>query len=192
MTSKTRQRSGGRSLQVRLAVGRAALDLLTEGHFPFTTVEVAEKAGVNRRTIHRWWPTHDDLLAEALTHHVRTVVVPDTGAWSTDVRTFAHQIASFAAEPADLTMTRIMVSGLHPEFNAAMVEHYQPALAGWYDMLSRAVERGDASTDHDSATVISTLVSPLFLAPLTSGEAMSPEYIDRLVDLVLDATRPAD
>lgn len=89
---------------------------------------------------------------------MHTVAVPDTGAWATDVKTFAHRIAAFAADPVDLTLTRIMVSGQHPAFAAA---------------------------------VIRTLVSPLFLAPLTGGEALRPEQIDRLVDLVLDATRPS-
>ncbi|GAB2860320.1 TetR/AcrR family transcriptional regulator [Nocardioides pacificus] len=190
MSVQTRQRSGGRSEQVRLAVGRAVLDLLAEGHFPFTTVEVAERAEVNRRTLYRWWPTHDDLLAEALTHHVRTVTVPDTGSWTADVRVFAHEIAAFAADPVDLTMTRIMVSGLHPAFNAAVVEHFAPVMAGWYEMLARAVARGEASSTHDPRTVINTLVSPLFLAPLTSGQRTPPEFVDQLVALVLDATRP--
>lgn len=190
MSVQTRQRSGGRSEQVRLAVGRAVLDLLADGHFPFTTVEVAEKAGVNRRTLYRWWPTQDDLLAEALTHHVGMVAVPDTGSWAADVREFAHRIAVFAADPVDLTLTRIMVSGLHPAFNAAVVEHFEPVMAGWYEMLARAVARGDASSTHDPRTVIHTLVSPLFLAPLTSGEPLSPAHVDELVDLVLDATRP--
>ncbi|NPC96816.1 TetR/AcrR family transcriptional regulator [Nocardioides sp. zg-DK7169] len=190
MTVPTRQRSGGRSEQVRLAVGRAVLELLSEERFPFTTVEVAERAEVNRRTLYRWWPTHDDLLAEALTQHARTVVVPDTGSWAGDLRAFAHRVAAFAADPVDLTMTRIMVSGRHPGFNDAVAAHFAPIMQDWHQMLERAVARGEAGTTHDATTVMTTLVSPLFLAPLTSGRAPGPGYVDRLVDLVLDATRP--
>lgn len=190
MTARTRQRSGGRSEQVRQAVGGAVLELLREGRFPFTTVDVAERAEVNRRTLYRWWPTHDDLLAEALSQHARTLAVPDTGSWAADLRSFAHQVAAFAADPVDLTMTRIMVSGMHPDFNAAVVEHFRPVMEGWHRMLERAVARGEASSDHDATTVVNTVVSPLFLAPLTSGRAPGPESVDRLVDLVLDATRP--
>lgn len=189
MTVKERQRSGGRSEQVRLAVGRTVLAMLAEGHFPFTTVEVAERAGVNRRTLYRWWPTQDLLLAEALTHHVRGVEVPDTGSWSTDLRAFAHQVAAFAADPVDLTMTRIMVSGLHPDFNKAVVAHYEPIMSGWHMMLERAVARGEAGNTHQAETVINALISPLFLAPLTFGEPAGTQTVDRLTDLVLDATR---
>ncbi|WP_300681223.1 TetR/AcrR family transcriptional regulator C-terminal ligand-binding domain-containing protein [Nocardioides sp.] len=190
MTVKERQRSGGRSAQVRLAVGRAVLEMLGEGQFPFTTVEVAERSGVNRRTLYRWWPTHDLLLAEALTHHAESVEVPDTGSWAEDLRTFAHRVAVFAANPVDLTMTRIMVSGMHPEFNEAVLAHFEPIMAGWYAMLDKAVERGEASAAHAPETVINACVSPLFLAPLTRGEAAPASTVDRVVDLILDATRP--
>ncbi|MDN4172171.1 TetR/AcrR family transcriptional regulator C-terminal ligand-binding domain-containing protein [Nocardioides sp. SOB77] len=190
MTVRQRQRAGGRSEQVRLAVGRAVHDLLAEGRFPFTTVEVAERAGVNRRTLYRWWPTQDLLLAEALTHHVRLVEVPDTGSWAEDVRLFAHRVAGFAADPVDVSITRIMASRLHPDFNAAVEEHFAPVVAGWEQMLARAVARGDAAPVHRADTVVSALVSPLFLAPLTRGAPAAPETVDRIVDLVLDATRP--
>lgn len=192
MSVKERQRSGGRSEQVRLAVGRAVLDLLAEGRTTFTTVEVAERAGVNRRTIYRWWPTQDLLLAEALSQHARDIEVPDTGSLADDVRAFAQRVAVFAADPVDLTMTRIMVSGSFPEFNQAVIEHFAPIMAGWYAMLERAVERGDASSRHLPETVINSLVSPLFLAPLTGGDALSPARVDQVVDLVLAAIGPAD
>lgn len=187
MTVKERQRSGGRSEQVRLAVGRAVLELLAEQRIAFTTVEVAERAGVNRRTIYRWWPTHDLLLAEALEQHARDIEVPDTGSLPGDLRAFAQRVAVFAAEPVDLTITRIMVSGLHPEFNQAILDHFAPVMAGWYAMLEGAVRRGEASDHHLPVTVINALVAPLFLAPLTSGEAMSSERVDQVVDLILDA-----
>ncbi|MFS3127547.1 TetR/AcrR family transcriptional regulator [Nocardioides sp. Bht2] len=187
MTVKERQRSGGRSEQVRLAVGRAVLELLAEERIAFTTVEVAERAGVNRRTIYRWWPTQDLLLAEALSQHARDLDVPDLGSLADDVRAFAHRVALFAADPVDLTMTRIMVSGSHPEFNQAIIDHFAPIMAGWYEMLDRAVERGDANQRHLPETVINSLVSPLFLAPLTGGEALIPARVDQVVDLILDA-----
>lgn len=188
MDARPRQRAGGRSEQVRLAVGRAVHDLLAEGRFPFTTVEVAERAQVNRRTVYRWWPTQDLLLAEALHLHVRQIEVPDTGSWPEDLRLFAHRVAAFAADPVDVSITRIMASGLHPDFNAAVESYWAPVMAGWQEMLARAVQRGDASGHHRADTVVNALVSPLFLAPLTLGAPAPPDTVDRLVDLVLDAT----
>lgn len=187
-SSRQRLRSGGRSEQVRLAVGCAVLDLLGEGEIDFTTVDVAERAGVSRGTIYRWWPRHADLLAEALDQHARTVEVPDTGAWRSDVHEFAHRIAAFAAAPVDLALARLIASGRYPELGEAVTRHFAPVMEAWRGMLTRAVARGDAHDRHSSATVINTLVAPLFLAPLTLGGPSDPEVIDRIVALVLDAT----
>ncbi|WP_241565974.1 TetR/AcrR family transcriptional regulator [Prescottella agglutinans] len=76
---RMRTRSGGRSEKVRVAVGEACLAFLAEGRLDFTTLEVAARAGVSRKTIYRWWPAHNDLLVEALAMHVRQVAPPDTG-----------------------------------------------------------------------------------------------------------------
>ncbi|MFD7383078.1 TetR/AcrR family transcriptional regulator [Streptomyces anulatus] len=104
----------------------------------FTTVDLAERAGVSRHTIYRWWPTHDDLLIEALSMHVRRVESPDTGSWESDVLTFAHSVASFAQDPVELATSRIMASGLYPEFNALVVDQYQPTLTAWRHIVARA------------------------------------------------------
>lgn len=189
-TVRERQRSGGRSEQVRRAVGTAVLEILTEGNIEFTTVEVAERAHVSRRTLYRWWPTHADLLAEALHRHVRTVAIPDTGAWITDLREFAHGVAAFAAAPVDLALARIIASGRHPDLTHAVFTHYEPVLEVWQQLLGRAIDRGEASDRHSPETVINTLLAPLFLAPLMTGAAPAPREIDAVVALVLDATAP--
>ncbi|MEO3781787.1 TetR/AcrR family transcriptional regulator [Actinocorallia sp. B10E7] len=188
--ARVRTRSGGRSERVRRAVGEAVLAFLAEGKITFTTVEVAERAGVSRRTIYRWWPTHDDLLIEALSLHVRRVEPPDTGSWESDVRAFAHLVASFAADPVDLAMSGIMAGRRHPDFNALVVDQYRPVLGAWRQMVARAVARGEANDTHAPGTVVTMLVSPLFLGPLMLGRRPSDTEIDRMVDLVLAATRP--
>ena len=188
--ARVRTRSGGRSERVRRAVGEAVLAFLAEGKIAFTTVEVAERAGVSRRTLYRWWPTHDDLLVEALSLHVRRVEPPDTGSWESDVRAFAHLVASFAADPVDLAMSGIMAGRRYPEFNALVVDQYRPILKAWWQMAARAAARGEAGDAHTPETVMTMLVSPLFLGPLMLGRRPSDAEIDKMVDLILAATRP--
>jgi len=188
--TRERQRAGGRSEQVRLAVGGAVLALLAEGRTDFTTAQVAERSGVSRRTIYRWWPDRSDLLTEAIDQHVRTVAVPDTGSWAHDLRTFAHRIAAFAAAPIDLGIARVIASGRHTDLATAVLERYEPVLADWRAMYDRALARGEACDRQGPETVINTLLAPLFLAPLMTGAAPSPDAVDGLVDLVLAATEP--
>lgn len=186
-----RARAGGRSEHVRRAVGNACLSFLAEGRIDFTTVELAERAGVSRRTVYRWWPTHDDLLIEGLSMHVRQVSLPDTGAWESDVREFAHQIAQYAADPVEVATSALMASRRYPEFGELVLDQYRPVLATWQQLVERAVERGDASAQHSPEAVINTLVAPLFMAPMMMGRKATDEEVERTVGVVLAATGTA-
>ena len=111
-----RVRAGGRSERVRRHVARACLDLLAEDQLDLGPVEVADRAGVSRATIHRWWPTKEELLREALTLHTSVLDVPDTGTWAGDLRALATELAAFFSDPTEVSLNAIMASGTHPEF----------------------------------------------------------------------------
>lgn len=175
---------------MRIAVGEACLAFLAEGRLDFTTVEVAARAGVSRRTIYRWWPTHNDLLVEAVSMHVRQVTTPDTGAWESDVRAFAELIAEYAASPVEVASAALMASHRYPEFNKLVLEQYRPVLEAWQEMARRAIARGDANSDHSPEAMVNALAAPLFLAPMTLGRKASADEIARIVGMVLAATRP--
>ncbi|WP_216694230.1 TetR/AcrR family transcriptional regulator [Dietzia psychralcaliphila] len=185
-----RIREGGRSERVRQAVGDAVLSILAEGRWTFSTVEVAERAGVSRRTVYRWWPTHDDLLVEGLQRHVRRVPLPTSGVWETDLREFAHALSRFAADPVEVATGALVASRLHPEITATVVDHYRPVLAAWRQLAKRAGgrEHGDHGLDPD--ILVGMLVSPLLMSPLMTGRPMRPEDVDKVVDVILAATRP--
>jgi AcrR family transcriptional regulator len=186
-----RVRTGGRSEKVRVAVGEACLRFLAEGRFDFTTVEVAARAGVSRKTIYRWWPTHNDLLVEALSMHVRQVAPPDTGSWESDVRAFAEQIAEFAASPVEVASAALMASHRYPDFNRLVLEQYRPVQRAWQQMAQRAIDRGEANSDHTPEAMVNTLTAPLFMAPMMLGRRSTPEEVERIVGIVLAATRPS-
>ncbi|MFM1722050.1 TetR/AcrR family transcriptional regulator C-terminal ligand-binding domain-containing protein [Rhodococcus sp. PAM 2766] len=185
-----RVRSGGRSEKVRRAVGEACLGFLAEGRLDFTTVEVAARAGVSRKTIYRWWPTHNDLLVEAVSMHVRQVNPPDTGSWASDVRAFAEMIAEYADSPVEVACAALMASRRYPEFNKLVLEQYRPVLDAWKEMAQRAIDRGEANSDHTPEAMVNALAAPLFMAPMTLGRRSSGDELERIVRVVLAATRP--
>jgi AcrR family transcriptional regulator len=189
--SRERVRAGGRSEDVRRRVSEACLALLGEGKADFGPVEVARRSGVSRATIHRWWPTKSDLLAEALALHTRSLVVPDTGTWEGDIRAFAHDLARFFADPVEVSQNALMASGGHADYTAAVLVAYESIFADWRSMIERAQARGEVRPDLDVDATILTLVAPLVVVPLLFRMELTPANVDALVDLLLRATTPS-
>jgi AcrR family transcriptional regulator len=173
---------------VRLQVAQACLDLLREGRVDFGPAEVAQRADVSRATLHRWWPTKADLLREALTLHTGTLVAPDTGGWETDLRALAALLAAFFAEPAEISQNAIMASGRHPDYDALVLEHYEPLLASWRAVVERAQDRGEVRPELDPNTVVMMLTSPLLVMPTVMHHVLTRRELDELVRFVLAAT----
>ena len=183
-----RVRPGGRSERVRRDVARACLDLLGEGRLDFGPGEVARRSQVSRATVHRWWPTKDDLLREALTLHTSVLEAPDTGSWAGDVRTLAEQLAAFFSDPTEVALNALMASGAHPDYTRAVLDHYAPLFAGWRRVVARAQARGEVRSDVDPDDVVLMLGSPLLVLPLVIRRTPTAAEVARLVDLVLTAT----
>jgi AcrR family transcriptional regulator len=188
---RRRVRAGGRSEDVRRRVAQACLDLLGEGDAGFGPVEVARRAGVSRATVHRWWPTKADLLREALALHTRDLAVAvDTGSWGGDVRALADRLATFFADPVEVTQNALMASGQHPDYTAAVLAHYEALFDDWRAMVARARARGEVTGDLDADAVLLTLVSPLVVVPLLFRRRVGGGELEQLVALVLRATTP--
>lgn len=175
---------------MRRRVAEACLALLGEGVADFGPVEVARRSGVSRATLHRWWPTRADLLAEALALHTRSLAAPDTGTWAGDARTFAHALARFFADPVEVSQNVLMASGRHDDYTAAVLVAYESVFADWRAMIERAQARGEVAADLDVDVTVLTLVAPFVVVPLLFRMELSGANVDALVDLLLRATAP--
>jgi AcrR family transcriptional regulator len=175
---------------VRRRVAQACVELLAEGTADFGPVEVARRSGVSRATLHRWWPTRADLLREALSLHARDLEAPDTGSWERDLRAFARRLAAFFSDPVEVSQNVVMATGAHPDFDAAVLEHYAPLFADWRAMLERARVRGEVADDVEADAVLLLALSPLLLVPLLYRRTLTRGEVDHLVELTLRATAP--
>jgi AcrR family transcriptional regulator len=77
----------------------AAAELLAAGQSASITVAaIAERAGVGKQTIYRWWPSKSAVLLDAMIHRARQIApAPDSGDLHTDLRVFLR--STFAAAP---------------------------------------------------------------------------------------------
>ena len=93
-----------RNEAAELAILRAAAELLGAGNGALITVgAIAERAGVGKQTIYRWWPSKSAVLLDAMIHRAEEIApAPDTGDLHTDLRLFLR--STFAAAPASSSL----------------------------------------------------------------------------------------
>jgi AcrR family transcriptional regulator len=86
------------------AILRAAAELLAAGDGTLITVAaVAQRAGVGKQTIYRWWPSKSAVLLDAMLPRADEVApAPDTGDLHTDLRMFLR--STFAAAPGNRSL----------------------------------------------------------------------------------------
>lgn len=168
---------------------RVCLELLAEGEVELPIAEVAQRSGVNRGTIYRWWPTSAELLNDALAFHARhRTDTPDTGVWESDVRSLITQLASLAGDPVERGIMAAVISGRYPALNATMMGWFRNDLPQWLAMFGRAAGRGEVNPDVDPAIVLQMMLAPAVSVSLFEGRALTNEEIDSLVTLVCRAT----
>jgi AcrR family transcriptional regulator len=128
-----------RNEAAELAILRAAAELLAVGDGALITVgAIAERAGVGKQTIYRWWPSKSAVLLDAMIRHADEVApAPDTGDLPTDLRRFLR--STFAAAPAN----RSLLLGVLREAlgDAATMERLAGFTAARRDALAQIIDR---------------------------------------------------
>jgi len=182
-----RRRPGGRNAAVRLAVAHAVLAFLEEGSAEFGIAEVAARAGVHRTTVHRRWPTRAALLGEALALRYSRVTVSMTGDFAADLRTLAHQLARYLAEPAQRTLHGMAIAGGETDFIELLRTYWFPLRRRMAALVRSGIASGQLRADTDVDAFIQLLLGPFVMNPLFTRAAATSKHIDVIVDVLLRA-----
>jgi AcrR family transcriptional regulator len=190
-SSKTKDasaRPGGRSERVRTSVLQATLAVLQEtGLHNLTIPLVAERAGVNHTSIYRRWGTREALVQDACVHFAETaLVVPDTGSLRSDLVAVLSQFVTLLRSRKGKAMLALAQSGQEhiPGTRRAI---WRRRLDLLQPIFERAKSRGELSHDTDTAMLLESLIAPLYLRMLVTGEAIEDwPYVDA-VDRALAA-----
>jgi AcrR family transcriptional regulator len=168
---------------------RAAIALLREGGYAACTfASVAERAGANKPSIYRRWPSRQALVIDALAHELAPVVDPDTGCTRCD---FGEAFAMFAesfgrALPAQVLAPLVADCAsdpeLHEQFMAAL---FLPLRRVADQILVRAIERGDVRADLDLDLAVDLLSSTVYYRALFLHAPLTPSLLEDAADLVL-------
>lgn len=162
MTATRRRPHTGsrRNDAARQAILDAAAELLTAGDAaPITVGAIAERAGVGKQTIYRWWRSKSAVLLDAMIHRARQVApVPDSGDLHADLRLFLG--STFAAVPDN----RSLLLGVLREALAddATMDRLATFTAARRDELAQILARARARGQPAAAAAPPTVVDQAF------------------------------
>jgi AcrR family transcriptional regulator len=191
----SRKRSPGRprSEQARVAILRSTLKLLGENGFSDLTIEaVAARARVGKATVYRWWPNKAALIADAFASSTtRKLHFPDAGSVYTDMSQQMRQLVKVFRSRRGRIVSAILGAGQSDRaLIAAFRERFLwPRRQEAYATLRRGIVRGELREDIDLDLLLDSLYGPIYMRFLIRHDKLTPDFIDRLCELVLGGAR---
>ncbi|MFE9632380.1 TetR/AcrR family transcriptional regulator [Streptomyces sp. NPDC006463] len=168
----------------------ACLDLLTAQGYDGLTVEgVAQRSGVNKTTIYRWWPSKSELLRDALLHSgTLSLEPPDSGSLASDLTALATQIETLLDSPRTRPVVEAALVGAvrHPAMRELVTHFLEDRLGRHQPIFTRAVERGELPADFDPALLVDAMTGALWIRLLVRRKPVESGFTDRLISLLLD------
>src|SRR6202008_1655848 len=102
-----------RGEQAHQAILRSTLRILGQSGFSELTIEdVADRAGVGKATVYRWWPNKGALVADAFASNTpRKLRFPDTGSVFSDMSRQMRQLVKVFRSPRGRIVSAILAAG---------------------------------------------------------------------------------
>ena len=190
-TAATPRRRRPRSEKARHAILDATAELLLlRGLGAVSMDAVAERAGVSKATIYRWWPSKEMLALDALLDWAAASAPPrDTGSLRGDVlallqpwvreirrRPFGPVIAAFVNEAQS-----------DPKFADAYRTHFvEPRRDAMRAVFARAAERGELPADLDVEVALDLIYGAVYHRLLHGHAELTDRFAQEVVELALN------
>ena len=195
VTAEAPQRGRPRSERARQAILEAASELLLARGLSAVSMDaVAERAGVSKATIYRWWPTKETLALDALyTEWAAARPHPrDTGALRGDLLSLLRPWARLAgSRPYGRVVAALLTEAqTDPVFAAEYRERFvEPRRQQAREIFRRAIERGEIPADTKVEVALDLLYGPLYHRLLHGHAPLNDRFVREVIDLVLDGVR---
>ena len=184
------RRGRPRSEKAHEAILTAAAELLLARGLGAVSMDtVAERAGVSKATIYRWWPTKQMLALDALYHEWDTARPSprDTGSLRGDLLSLLRPwIRRVRARPYGRVIAALITEaqtdpGFAEQYRARFVEpRREPARA----LFRRAIERGEIAAG-DFEIALDLLYGPIYHRLLHGHAPLSDRFLEAVVDSAL-------
>jgi AcrR family transcriptional regulator len=182
-----RSRGRPRSERARLAILAAAGDLLLEGGVNAASMEaIADRAGVSKATIYKWWPSRgavalDGFLAQAQ----ETIAVPEGLSTKAGLHFQVLALIRLFRDTPSGPLMRALVSQAEcdPEIARAVRERWlAPRRAVAMEIIRAGIVAGEIRADVDVSVVSDQLFAPIYHRLIFGHEPLDDKLADQLVD----------
>lgn len=181
-----------RSEKASKAILDAAAELLLEHGLSAVSMDaVAERAGVSKATIYRWWPTKEALALDALFAEWAAAVPDprDTGSLRGDLLALLRPwVRLVRSRPyARVIAALITQARTDPVFDAEYQRRFvQPRRDQARKIFHRAVERGEIPTDTRAEMAMDMIYGPLYHRLLHGHAPLNDRFVADVVDTALN------
>ena len=185
-----------RSETARKAILAAAAELLLDRGLPGVSMDaVAERAGVSKATIYRWWPTKETLALDML-YNEWAKVTPQTyesGSLRLDLLALLGAWSRLASgRPYGRVVAALLMEGrTNPAFSAEyqrrMVEPRREQARAIY---AQAIDRGEIPAETNVEVAIDLIYGPLYHRLLIGHAPLDDQFVADIVELALRGLQP--
>lgn len=175
-----------RSEPARRAVLHAVDDMLVEvGYAAMTMKGIAERAGVGRQTVYRWWSGKAEILLEACTEdiHEEVATPPDPDPAASLLGYLQALTAFLATSPAGLAYRALIGEAQHDPAVRDLVNQADLLTASARDVLesARSAAPGMPGASLATAQLTGPVISQILTAPGPLSPALLREHVAALL-----------
>ncbi|MHA7963841.1 TetR/AcrR family transcriptional regulator [Paenibacillus sp. CAU 1782] len=188
------KRGRPRSLKTKENILSASYELLLESGFENVTIEkIAERAGVGKASIYKWWPNKAAVIMDGFfAAAADRLPLPDCGSAVDDVYAHASGLCRFMSSAEGKMITEIIGQG---QMDAGLAEAYRtryimPRRLEAVQLLERGVQKGELRESLDKELSVDLLYGPIFYRLLVTGEPIDDLYVRSIVDEAFKGFRP--
>jgi AcrR family transcriptional regulator len=179
-----------RSERAHRAILKAANEILEErGFVDLTMDEVAQRGGVSKATIYRWWPTKGMLVFEAFTaNFLARQPTPDTGSLRGDLLAALRSwIRTVKGTVTGRTLVALIAEVQRdPDLAEIWREHFVTRVRAQHRlMLDRAIGRGEVPADTDPDIILDLVFGSAYHRLLQSHLPLTDRFARAVVDTIV-------
>jgi AcrR family transcriptional regulator len=183
-----------RSEHARNAVVAAALALVEKGGYSAATIEaIADRSGVAKTTIYRWWPNRAALVVDLLVQIAAEAAPPPAGGHPLRAIRRELRLVAAASEalPGRLLISLLGEAEHDPDIQTALLQRlFTPRRKATALVIRRAQDTGLLRRGVNPRLVGDLFYGPLFYRKFIRHESVGGAFVGQVFRQVLAGMRP--